>query len=67
MVVWSDTEVAVFYVVALMIVFKLWTVWHVSLKANANAAGRMIFLGIISGLTLFGIAAKFYISSVMGM
>ncbi|WP_261832954.1 hypothetical protein [Amphritea atlantica] len=49
-----------------MIVFKLWSVWHVSLKAGANREGRTIFLGILGGLTLFGLTAKIYISHVLG-
>ncbi|OOV87585.1 hypothetical protein [Oceanospirillum linum] len=67
MIVWSPGEIAVFSVVGLMIVLKLWTVWHVSIKAKANREGKMIFLGLISGLALFGIGAKVYIGSMMAL
>lgn len=67
MVVWSDAEVAVFVAVILMVVVKLWTVWHISIKAEASFEGKVIFLGLVSGLTLFGLLAKLYISSVMGL
>ncbi|MDO6515243.1 hypothetical protein Q4486_13950 [Neptuniibacter sp. 2_MG-2023] len=65
MVIWSTGEIFVFFAVIGMIVFKLWSVWHVSLKAGANREGRVIFLGLITGLTLFGITAKIYISHVL--
>ncbi|WP_028303854.1 hypothetical protein [Oceanospirillum maris] len=67
MIVWSPSEIAVFSAVGLMIVLKLWTVWHVSIKAKANREGKMIFLGLISGLALFGIGAKVYIGSMMAL
>lgn len=67
MIVWSQTEIAVFIAVGLMVVFKLWSVWHVSLKSRANRQGRMIFLGLISCMTLFGIIAKFWISHQMAI
>jgi hypothetical protein len=66
MVIWSTSEISVFIAVIGMIVFKLWSVWHVSLKAGANLEGRTIFLGILGGLTLFGLTAKIYISHVLG-
>lgn len=67
MVVWSDVEIAVFFVVILMIGVKLWTVWHVSLKSKASKEGKMIFLGLIAGFSIFGILAKVYITKMMGM
>lgn len=67
MVVWSNTEIAVFIAVLVMVFFKLWTVWHVSNKAKASIEGRMIFLWGIAGMTLFTLAAKTYISYQMGM
>mgnify|MGYP000273881368 CR=1 FL=1 len=67
MVQWTTTEIAVFIAVALMIVFKLWSVWHVSVKAKASREGRFIFLGGISAMSLFGIGAKLFISYQMGM
>ncbi|MFT6351523.1 MAG: hypothetical protein ACJAZ4_001036 [Neptuniibacter pectenicola] len=66
MVIWSTGEIVVFFAVIGMIIFKLWSVWHVSLKAGANREGRAIFLGLITGLTLFAITAKIYISHVLG-
>ena len=66
MVIWSTTEIWVFSTLLLMIAFKLWSVWHVSLKAKADRTGKLIFLGLISGLTLFGLFAKSYISMMMG-
>ena len=66
MVIWSTGEIVVFFAVIGMIIFKLWSVWHVSLKAGANRKGRTIFLGLITGLTLFAITAKIYISHVLG-
>lgn len=67
MVIWSDTEIAVFFVVLAMVGFKLWTVWHVSNKAKASFEGRLIFLWGIAGMTLFTLAAKSYISYQMGI
>ncbi|WP_286238604.1 hypothetical protein [Neptuniibacter halophilus] len=67
MVVWSNTEIAVFFVVLGMVAFKLWTVWHVSNKARATLEGRLIFIWGIAGMTLFTLAAKTYISYQMGM
>ena len=66
MVQWSTTEVAVFFALIGMVIFKLWTVWHVSLKSGANREGRAIFLGLLTGMTLFGVGAKFYISHMLG-
>ncbi|KXJ51261.1 MAG: hypothetical protein AXW15_04795 [Neptuniibacter sp. Phe_28] len=66
MVIWSTGEIVVFFAVIGMIIFKLLSVWHVSLKAGANREGRAIFLGLITGLTLFAITAKIYISHVLG-
>jgi len=65
MVIWSTSEVGVFIAVIGMIIFKLWSVWQVSLKAGANREGRVIFLGLLSGLTVFGLTAKIYISHVL--
>jgi len=65
MVIWSTSEVSVFIAVIGMIIFKLWSVWQVSLKAGANREGRVIFLGLLSGLTVFGLTAKIYISHVL--
>ena len=67
MVIWSTTELVVFALVAAMIVFKLWSVWHVSVKSQANRAGKLIFLGLISGLSLFGILAKLWIGHQMAV
>ncbi|RTE64624.1 hypothetical protein EH243_16090 [Amphritea opalescens] len=65
MVIWTTSEIYVFIAVIGMIVFKLWSVWHVSLQAKANREGRVIFLGLLSDLTLFGLTAKIYISHVL--
>ncbi|MBR9868388.1 MAG: hypothetical protein GYB20_11945 [Oceanospirillales bacterium] len=65
MVIWSTSEIGVFIAVIGMIILKLWSVWHVSLKAGANREGRAIFLGLLAGLTLFGLTAKIYISHVL--
>jgi len=65
MVEWTTTEVWVFAAVLGMVVFKLWSVWHVSLKARADKVGKLIFLGLIVGMTLFGVGAKTYISMMM--
>lgn len=65
MVIWSTSEMGVFIAVIGMIVFKLWSIWHVSLKSGANREGRAIFLGLLTGLTLFGLTAKVYISHVL--
>ena len=65
MVIWSTSEIYVFVAVMVMIVLKLWSVWHISLKAGANREGRAIFLGLLTGLTLFGLTAKVYIYHVM--
>ncbi|WP_370280883.1 hypothetical protein [Pontibacterium sp.] len=67
MVVWSDTELWVFGALIGMVLLKLWSVWHVSVKAQADRNGRLIFLGLIIGLTLFGVGAKTYISMMMGV
>jgi len=67
MVVWSTTEIVVFFLVGLMVLFKLWSVWHVANRSKANRSGRLIFLGLISTLTLFGVGAKAYISYQMGI
>ncbi|MBY4677145.1 hypothetical protein [Marinobacterium arenosum] len=67
MVIWSTTEIVVFAAVALMVLFKLWSVWHVARRSQANREGKLIFLGVISSLTLFGIGAKLYISHQMGI
>lgn len=67
MVVWSDTEIWVFAALIGMVLVKLWTVWHVSLQSQADRIGKLIFLGLIVGLTLFGIGAKTYISIMMGV
>ncbi|MDI3325047.1 hypothetical protein QKW35_11715 [Pontibacterium granulatum] len=67
MVVWSDTELWVFGALVGMVLLKLWSVWHVSVKAKADRNGRLIFLGLIIGLTLFGVGAKTYISMMMGV
>ena len=67
MVQWSDSEILVFSLVGAMILIKLWTVWHVSRQAKANREGKLIFLGLIISITLFGIGAKFYIGMMMGL
>jgi len=67
MIIWDTTEFFVYSMVFLMIIFKLWSVWHVSLQSGANKQGRIIFIGIISSLTAFGIIAKLYISAVMNV
>lgn len=64
---WSNAEIAVFIIVGLMVLLKLWSVWHVASKAKANKEGRIIFLGLITMLTAFGVSAKFYISYQMGL
>ncbi|WP_415912155.1 hypothetical protein [Neptuniibacter sp. QD37_11] len=48
-----------------MILFKFWTVWHVSKKAQATIEGRMIFLWGIVGMSTFVLLAKTYISYQM--
>jgi len=67
MVIWTDAELWVFAALIGMVVLKLWTVWHVSIKAQADKVGKLIFLGLIAGLTLFGIGAKTYFSMMMGV
>ncbi len=67
MVNWSDTELAVFSVVGVLVLFKLWTIWHVATKANASRTGKLMFMGLISGLSLFGVGAKLWISYQMGV
>lgn len=67
MVNWSDTEVAVFSIVGMLVLYKLWTVWHVASQANASRTGKLMFLGLISGLSLFGVGAKVWISYQMGV
>ncbi|MBR9882659.1 MAG: hypothetical protein GYB21_02960 [Oceanospirillales bacterium] len=67
MVQWSNTEIAVFIALLFAIGFKLWSVWHVQICAKATREGKMIFLGLVSGLTLFAIAAKFFISYQMAI
>lgn len=67
MIVWTNTEIMVFYIVLGMVAFKLWTVWHVSKKSKASFEGRLIFLWGISGMTLFTLIAKTYISYQMGL
>lgn len=57
----------VFALVGGMVLFKLWSVWHVSRQAKANREGKLIFLGVITSITLFGVGAKFYISMMMGL
>lgn len=65
MIQWSQSEMWVFYALIGMVLFKLWSVWHVSLKAKADTHGKLIFLGLISLMTLFGLGAKTYISYMM--
>ncbi|MDO6563887.1 hypothetical protein Q4488_10885 [Amphritea sp. 1_MG-2023] len=65
MITWTTSEIYVFITVIVMILLKLWSVWHVALKAGANREGRIIFLGLLSGLSLFGLTAKLYISHVL--
>lgn len=67
MIIWSNTEIAVFLAVLAMVAFKLWTVWHVSNKSNATFEGRLIFLWGIAGMTVFAMLAKTYISYQMSM
>ena len=67
MVIWSDTELLVFALVLGMVIFKIWTVWHVSRQAKASKEGKLIFLWGITGMTTFALLAKGYISYQMGM
>lgn len=67
MVQWSTTEIAVFVAVLFAIGFKLWSVWHIQICASATREGKLIFLGLVSGLTLFALAAKFFISYQMSI
>lgn len=67
MVNWSDTELAVFSIVGILVLFKLWTIWHVASKAKASRTGKLMFMGLISGLSLFGVGAKLWISYQMGV
>ncbi|MBT00359.1 MAG: hypothetical protein CMI01_17040 [Oceanospirillaceae bacterium] len=67
MVQWSQTEIAVFIVLMLAIAFKIWSVWHVQICAKASREGKLIFFGLVSGLTAFAVAAKFFISYQMAI
>ncbi len=67
MMMWSQTEIMVFYVLLAMLGYKLWTVWHVARKSKANREGKLIFIGVISGLSLFAAGAKLYIGHMMGL
>jgi len=65
MVIWSNTELLVYSLVLAMILFKFWTVWHVSKQAQAIAEGRMIFLWGIIGMSTFVLLAKTFITYQM--
>ncbi|WP_177201137.1 hypothetical protein [Neptunomonas qingdaonensis] len=50
-----------------MILYKFWSVWTVSKQSKASREGKMIFIGLISGATVFGVMAKLYISMAMSL
>ncbi|WP_028470833.1 DUF2788 domain-containing protein [Neptunomonas japonica] len=62
-----DSETFVIICVTAMILFKFWSVWTVSKDSKASREGKLIFLGLISGVSVFGIMAKLYISMAMGL
>ncbi|BBB29687.1 hypothetical protein [Neptunomonas japonica] len=62
-----DSEIFVIICVTGMILFKFWSVWTVSNDSKASREGKLIFLGLISGASVFGIMAKLYISMAMGL
>lgn len=67
MVQWTVTEIGVFVVVLLAVGFKLWSVWYIQICAHASREGKLLFLGLIAGLSLFALAAKFFISYQMSI
>lgn len=62
-----DSETFVIVCVTGMILYKFWSVWTVSKDAKASREGKLIFLGLIGGASIFGIMAKLYISMAMGL
>lgn len=62
-----DSEIFVIICVVGMVLFKFWSVWTVSKDAKASREGKLIFVGLISGVSVFGIMAKLYISMAMGL
>ncbi|WP_372739511.1 hypothetical protein [Neptunomonas sp.] len=62
-----DSEIFVLACVILMIMYKFWSVWTVSKQSKASREGKMIFIGLISGATVFGVMAKLYISMAMSL
>ncbi|SFG33390.1 hypothetical protein SAMN05216175_105231 [Neptunomonas qingdaonensis] len=62
-----DSEIFVLVCVILMILYKFWSVWTVSKQSKASREGKMIFIGLISGATVFGVMAKLYISMAMSL
>ncbi|WP_372742525.1 hypothetical protein [Neptunomonas sp.] len=62
-----DSEIFVLVCVILMIMYKFWSVWTVSKQSKASREGKMIFIGLISGATVFGVMAKLYISMAMSL
>jgi uncharacterized oligopeptide transporter (OPT) family protein len=61
-----DSEIFVLACVVAMILFKFWSVWTVARQSKASREGKFIFIGLISGATVFGVMAKLYISMAMG-
>ncbi|MFB9887273.1 hypothetical protein ACFFLH_12710 [Balneatrix alpica] len=45
-----------------MVGLKFWTVWRVAKDAQANREGKWLFLGILTGLSVFALLAKVFIS-----
>lgn len=66
MVIWSTSEKLVFVALLMMVILKLWTVWHVANRYKASCEGRMIFVWGITGMTAFAVVAKSYVSYQMG-
>lgn len=62
-----DSEIFVAICLIAMILFKFWSVWNVSKQSKATREGKLIFIGLISGATVFGLMAKLYISMAMSL